>query len=150
MENIVRILLKQFLCQSDSIPQSVENAYDEWSSRRKVPDEAIFSGQLIASLAKLPSAFVMLDALDECSEETLQKVISLIHQIKHSGVNVFCTSRTHLISLEKELDNPTMIRIEAQDDDVRKYLTKRLSEEKRFSRIRGQILERLTDNIERT
>lgn len=92
----------------------------------------------------------MLDALDECSEESLQNVIDLIRRITTSGVNVFCTSRTHLINLEEQLGNPTMIRIEAHDDDVRKYLTSRLRKEKRFTRFSAKIIDRLTGNTERT
>ena len=120
------MLLKQILLHSDSIPHALENAYDEWCNRCKIPDEAIFSGQLIANFAAFPSAFVMLDALDECSEESIQSVIGLIRLIKTSGVNIFCTSRYHLINLEEQLENPTMIRIETRDEDVRMYLTSRL------------------------
>jgi hypothetical protein len=148
--NIVRMLLKQILVQSHSIPHALGNAYDDWYDRCKVPDEGIFSVQLIATFATFPSAFVMLDALDECSEESLQRVIDLIRRISGQGVNVFCTSRTHLINLKEQLENLTMVRIEAHDDDVRKYLTSRLRKEKRFTRFSEKIIEHLTSNIERT
>lgn len=123
------MLLKQVLVQSDSIPSGLETAYDEWRSRCKVPDNSAFTGQVIAACATFSSAFVVLDALDECSEESLESVIALIRRIKASGVNVFCTSRPHLVNLERQLENPTTVQICAYDDDVRKYLTKKLSKE---------------------
>lgn len=45
----------------------------------------------------------MLDALDECSSDTLNDIFIRVHEFKNSGVQVFCTSRPQILDLEDRL-----------------------------------------------
>ena len=147
-ENVVRILLKQLLLPSNLTPPDLESAYDEYCSHHKDPESAIFRQQLLSTSVSFSSVYVMLDALDECGSETLEDIIALIGLLRNSGVKVFCTSRTHLMNLNEQLDTSTIL-INAQDEDVRNYLNIRLNKEWRHDpRFREQIIIRLTTGAE--
>ena len=145
--NIVRALLMQVLQWSDVIPPPLEAAYKGSRDRHTIPTHAMFSQQLTAAFAGFSSAFLILDALDECGEENLKAVIDLIRHLSGSGVNVFCTSRTHLINLG-ELLQTRIINIEARREDVRSYLANRLSKENRFDGFANKINDRLSINAQ--
>lgn len=140
--NVIRVLLKQVLLQSDSIPLVLEEAYQSG----KALDESMFTAQLIAVFAAFPSSLIIFDALDECNEKILRGILNLIKRLTISGVKVFCTGRNHLTGLEKLLDNATVIQIHAHDEDVRNYLSEQLNKQARFSRHMGEIIESLTNN----
>ena len=76
----------------------------------------------------------MLDALDECKSETLEDTISLIYKLKDHGVRVFCTFRPNLINLGERLHIADIQSIDAHDEDVRNYLSKRLNKEWRHDK----------------
>jgi hypothetical protein len=148
-DHVVRTLLKQLLLPSDLIPHKLEASYDDCCSRLKNPDRAIFTGQLFSTATTFSSVYIMLDALDECTSETLTDIIPLIHQFKDAGIKVFCTSRPHL-HLQSRLETPSIIHsIHAHDEDVRNYLSMRLNKEWRHDeRFRELIIERLAKGAE--
>ena len=83
---VIRTLLKQLLLCSDLIPPDLEKVYDECRSRQKSPKGPFFTQQLSSTAPHFSSVHILLDALDECSHETLEDVIALILQIKNPNV----------------------------------------------------------------
>lgn len=141
IENVVRSLLKQLLIPVTLVPQVLESAYDEFCSQSIIPDTSTFLQQLISTCTHYSSVFIFLDALDECSSDTLDSVINLIRQLSRSGVKTFATSRPHLRNLPVELEKPLILQIEAQDDDVKNYLSVRLIKEWRYSeQLKSRII----------
>jgi len=136
-------LLKQVLLHSDVLPPDLETAYEEWSDRRRMPDATMFSRQLSDACSKFSSAFIILDALDECSGGTLEEIITLANDLSESQAKIFCTSRTHLVNLGERLQTE-LIHIEANSEDVISYLRNRLAKQKRFSGYTEMIIERLS------
>jgi len=88
----------------------------------------------------------MLDALDECSSATLEDTIALIHQFKNSRIKVFCTFRPILIDLRYRLDVPVIHVLGAHEEDIRNYLSIRLTREWRHDkRFLEKIMNRLVE-----
>ena len=125
---IVRTILKQLLVQLKTIPRDVEATYDDCCSRLKQPEKTFFVQQLLSMVARFGSVYVLLDALDECTDATLENIIHLICQLKDSEFKVFCTFRPNIITLSDKL-NVLVHTIHAHDEDVRNYLSIRLKKE---------------------
>jgi hypothetical protein len=146
---VVRTLLKQLLFSVDLIPRELENVYDERCSRLKSPDNEFLISQLLSTATKISNVFIMLDALDECSNETLEDMITLIHRFKHSGIKVLCTFRPILINLRDRLAVSDIYDISAHEEDVRNYLSIRLNKEWLHNKIFiPRIIDRLAQDVE--
>lgn len=143
-DNVVRTLLKQLLLPSNLIPRGLESLYDDRHHQHKKPEISKFSRQLLSISATFSSVYIMLDALDECSNDTLNDIFILVHELKNSGVKVFCTSRPQILDLEDRLQ-ARGISIDAKDEDVRNYLIIRVNKEWRHNKSHQEpIINRLT------
>lgn len=143
-EDVIRSLLKQILLPSKLIPRDIESIYEDFDIHHKHPDISIFTRQLLSISAKFSSIYIILDALDECSNETLNEILTFIQQFKNSGVRVFCTSRPHITNLGDNLET-SIVPIEADNEDVRNYLTIRVNQEWRHNEgFRARIIDQLT------
>lgn len=143
----MRTLLQQMLYSLDSIPPELEGVYDDCCSHKKqAPDTAYFTRQLLSTAANFLSVYIILDALDECTSGTFEDTINLIRQFKDSGIKVFCTFRPILINLGNRLDISTIHSIGAHDEDIRNYLSIRLSKDWRHDKcFLEKIIDRLTE-----
>jgi hypothetical protein len=146
---VVRTLLKQLLLPLDSIPRELEAAYYEYRSRLTVPDQIFFVRQLLSTAAAFSSTYIILDALDECSTQTLDNVVSLVRQCQDAGMNVLCTFRPTLMDIAARLNTSTIHSISAHNEDIRNYLSIRLNKEWPHNlRFIPQIIERLAAGAE--
>lgn len=128
----------------DTIPRDIEDRYNDCRSRSTHPDESYFVRQLLSSVSAFSSVHIMLDALDECTDKTLDYMITLIRQFKDFGIKVFCTSRD-IINLGDRLD-VRPISIGAHDTDIRNYLSTRLNKEWQHDmRFLEEIIDGLTE-----
>jgi hypothetical protein len=146
---VVRALLKQLLLPLDSIPRDLEAAYYEYLSRLKTPDQAFFLRHLLSTAATFSSTYILLDALDECTRQTLDNVVTLIRQFQDVRIKIFCTFRPILVDLGAQLNISTIHTISAHDEDIRNYLSIRLNKEWRHNpRFMQQIIDRLAEGAE--
>ena len=146
---MIRTLLKQLLCSLDSIPRELEKVYDDCSCSLKNPDKGFLTSQLISVAEKYPTVFIVLDALDECSKETFEDVITLIHRLKNSGIKVFCTFRPVFPDLGNRLSVLDIHTISAHEEDVRNYLLIQLSKKGRYNKnLTQKIIDRLAQGAE--
>jgi hypothetical protein len=143
-DNVIRTLLKQLLLPSNLIPRDLESLYDDCHCHHKNPEISIFTRQLLSISATFSSIYIMLDALDECSSDTLNDIFIIVRELKNSRVKVFCTSRPQILDLEDRLQTRS-IPIDAKDEDVRNYLTIRVNKEWRHNKCHQEpIINRLT------
>lgn len=101
---VVRTILKQLLLSLDVIPHDLGIVYNDCFSRSKTPEKAMFMRQLFSVASPFASVYIMLHALDERSDATLQDVIHLVCQLKDSAFKVFCIFRPKLITLGDQLN----------------------------------------------
>jgi len=146
---IVRTLLKQLLLPLDLISRELENVYDDCCSRSKRPDKEFLISQLLSTATRFSSVFFIFDALDECSKETLESMITLICEFKDSAIKMFCTFRPVFTNLANRLGVSDIYTISAQEEDVRNYLSRRLNKEWRHNKqFIPTIVDRLAQGAE--
>ena len=83
---------------------------------------------------KIPRIFIVLDALDECSEENGMRQTFLEEiQCLSSNVQILITSR-HSMFYQDEPYDEQVLNIVAQDEDIRNFLRKQIRREPRLVR----------------
>lgn len=119
------IVLRQFVeQQSGSIPESVLSLYDSHKAQGSRPTLEEISSTLFKTVRHLDRAFLVVDALDECSEETCKELLDEVRKLQMSTrLNFMATSRP---SLEQVFDGAMRLDIRAQESDIKCYLDDRL------------------------
>ena len=122
--NLVASLLKQLLQHQPTVSDDVKSSYGRHRKMGTHPtlDEAF--KLLQSEMHRYSQIFVVIDALDECSNENQarQNLLSKLHalQMSHS-VNLMMTSR-HIPDITQEFQNSLQLEIRANEEDVRGYL----------------------------
>jgi len=96
--------------------------------------------------------FVVLDALDEYSNEKSRASLIAALQSLHPNANLLVTSRPN-DTIRRLLEGKTQLEISAYDEDVQRYVIGRIDAEHRLSRhidkrrdLRAEIVETIVQN----
>jgi len=125
-EVLIRNLLAQVLLSQNLVPPRIVELYNDSLRRFAKPDSSTFKALFFSVVSRCSTIFVLLDALDECSDEIATEAMSFVREMKESGVEVLCTSRTNTDSIRTQLGGPTVVEVRARDVDVANYVTARL------------------------
>jgi hypothetical protein len=122
-ETIIRIVLKHLLYKLRTLPEAIEQLYNEFREKGKPADLSALTANLkILMRTKFEQVIFLFDALDEVTTQHSKKVMALIGQFHVVGAKVFCTSRINTAKVQEELGNPAMIVILANSEDVINYV----------------------------
>jgi hypothetical protein len=130
---LVGYLLKQACLLAGHIPQALERLYDEYirSRRSATTDELV---QILTDCFEDFQMYGIFDAFDECGEPAQKRALSLFPQLQQAGYRLLVSTRPHLsASLEKALDPPAILRIEADQGDLHGYVRQRVRETKNLN-----------------
>ncbi len=123
-EDLFASLLKQFVQEQPSIPDSVKTLYTRYKNKRTRPSLEEILRTLQSVVIVYSRVFIIIDALDECqvfSGCRQRLLLGLFDLQAKCGVNLFATSRP-ISSIEKEFEGKTILEIRAREEDVRRYL----------------------------
>jgi len=86
---------------------------------------------LKAKCRSLLTLFMVIDALDECFSESKDK---LLEELQGLGpkLRLLITSRPSIMDIGDYFQNVVHLEIRARNEDIKRYLTKRLQSESRF------------------
>ena len=124
IDGLLASLLKQLAGSQPSLPGSVKDLYDRYTTKQTPPSLDEIIGVLQSVAATYSRVFIIIDALDECqiSDGCRQRFLSgLFDLYTKCGANIFATSRP-ISSIEKEFEGSTILEIRASEEDVRRYL----------------------------
>jgi hypothetical protein len=80
--------------------------------------------------------FIIVDALDECSEDNDSRYKLLAELQNLPMARIFITSRPHITEVRDfRFDVMSELEIRASDDDIRKYTLERISTQSRIRRF---------------
>ncbi|KAL6407302.1 Ankyrin repeat-containing domain protein [Ilyonectria robusta] len=127
--HILEILLKQLVEKLPSVPPRVKEFY---ISNRERPAHSIplahVAKTLVSVLSFFSRTFVVIDALDECDD--VSNVLSEIFNLqRQTGANFIATSRPEA-RIKTQFEQFPSIEIRAVDEDLGRYLDKRISKHK--------------------
>ncbi|EPS37531.1 hypothetical protein H072_8751 [Dactylellina haptotyla CBS 200.50] len=126
LDHVFASLLRQLTQQlpSRSIPETVRSLYNKHKLKETRPSLDEIISNLSSVAAEYSKTFILMDALDECSE--VRGLFSQIHtQIlafqATTKANYFATSR-FIPDITKRFEKERTLEIRASDSDLRKYL----------------------------
>lgn len=152
--SMVRSLLSQFLDISARAPEALLSLYATCEGGHRQASEQQLLHALKDILAFLPAPYVVLDALDECSNR--DKLFDMLNEMKSWGyttMRVLVTSRKE-IDIEEEfedlvpLNSRTCLESHLVDRDIQTYVQERLAKDKSFKRWQRDL--EVQAEIERT
>ena len=121
--NIIGAILKRLV--GSEIPEDIRKAFKQ--GRR--PVLADLMRMLKIAIAKLPQAFICLDALDECLPGQLSQLLASLGDLvrESPGTRIFLTGRPHVGKVIQDYFTGVVgIPISPNEDDMRNYVEKRL------------------------
>lgn len=126
--------MKQLVQDQPLISLNIRNLFDAHVNKKTRPSPTELLGALKTEIGAFSKAFIIVDALDECSEDDnkranlLDTLLSLPKNVK-----LLVTSRP-LPTIQIDLEGIARLDIHADDKDVRMYVKGRIPREKRLAR----------------
>ena len=119
-------LLKQLSQRHPLFPECATRLYKDHERNRTRPSFDEISNALYSVIANCPRAFIIIDALDECSgtDRVLSRFMEELFRLQaKTGCSVFVTSRP-ILDIPKEFKSrgSSILEIRARDEDMRRYL----------------------------
>lgn len=152
--NLMGSLLKQLVQRHSNVPSRVIDLYEKYrnqDTRPKLEDVAHVLKAVIGSYLK---AFIVVDALDECTEDFGIRA-DLLKQLRSlpGNANLMITSR-YLSAIERELKGEMRLDVYAIGEDVARYVNGRIPQEYRLLRhveadptLRDDIVNTIVSNF---
>lgn len=141
-DRMIRSIIKQLYCQSHHAMVEVESLFSSCQDLQKPADIATLTITLQAIIGKSENTYIILDALDECSDVVdLLAVIQKIVEGNIPALHLLCTSRW-VTTVKETLQNLTtsdrMIQIQNKvvDMDISNYISHRLQNDPKLKRWR--------------
>ncbi|PCG99584.1 Hypothetical protein PENO1_002190 [Penicillium occitanis (nom. inval.)] len=129
IQDLLASLVKQLIQRQSVLPKAVVDMYRNHGKKNTRPRTDELASCLRSVASDLSTAFIVVDALDECAtdyglrEKLLQGIFTLQAQC---NINFLATSR-HLPEIMVEFDRQTWLEIRADPSDVKAYLRSQLS-----------------------
>ncbi|KAI9778250.1 MAG: hypothetical protein M1839_008274 [Geoglossum umbratile] len=129
--NLIASLLQQLVQKGSSIPKKVLSLYRDRT--RKPPTLNEFSKLLQSEIRRFSRVFVIIDALDECTDGdgTRGRFLAELRKLQ-PDIHLLVTSR-HMTIPERDFEEAMRVEIRARDEDVEKHLESRIGRESRLT-----------------
>ncbi|KAK3946180.1 hypothetical protein QBC46DRAFT_1825 [Diplogelasinospora grovesii] len=122
---VLSSLLGQLLEALPGMPQSVTERYEKDTSKEFPLHET--EKLLTEVVGMFGCVYLIIDALDECETTNRGRFLEPVTRLTKAGnVRLLVTSRPHIQDVNDRFEGQPSLRIEAQADDVRKYLYQEL------------------------
>lgn len=127
--NLMASLFQQLVRQQSGLSEDVTSLYSQHSRDGTRPSLLEYTKLLQAHIQRFSRVFIVVDALDECSENDDVRHLFL-DQLRYLSPNIslLVTSR-HIPSLDRALEDATTLEIRANDEDLRTYLQARIEDQ---------------------
>jgi hypothetical protein len=144
--HLIASLLKQLVQDCSVISDNVKSFYRSHQNRGTYPTLNDFIKALAAEVKTYAKVFIVVDALDECTESNGSRIKLLKALRSLAGpVNLMVTSRD-LPSIEQHLPEAQHLHIRATDDDVAKYVQSQLVDYPGLVSLRDTITKKVVEN----
>jgi hypothetical protein len=133
--NLVASLLRQLVQRRSVIPEELMAVYEKHKSKHTHPSLAEYSSLLQLVLRGFSQVFIVIDALDEYTEDdgTRDSFLTEIRKLQ-PDIHLLVTSRW-VPNIEHEFEESSRLEIRASDEDVKIYLEARVVKAARLQRL---------------
>ena len=130
--NLLSCLIRQLLVQKPhSAMREVAALYESHHSAGTSPSVVEYIKVLEAAVSRLAILYIVIDALDECSDEYGGRK-ALISELSRLKLRLLVTSRD-LPSIRRQLQNAIHLDVCAREDDILNYIDTRIDNSQQLS-----------------
>ena len=132
-ENILASLCMQALDEYVPMPDLLIKLHGSHNAKGTRPTLSDIRNVFFEVSKSVDTLYLVVDALDECSEQTR---IVVIRELKHwlSDCKVLVTTRP-IEDITQEFATGSLVQINAHDDDLKKYIQSRMAASSRLSTL---------------
>jgi hypothetical protein len=132
--NLIASLLKQLVQRNAVISEKIISLYNSHIKKQTPLMLEECSNLLKSEARRFSKVFMVIDALDECSESsgTRMSFLTEIQKLQPS-IHLLVTSR-YIPPIDREFEKASHVEIRASDDDIRRYIESRIERERRLLR----------------
>jgi len=147
-------MLQQLAQRRPHLSNEIQCLYDTHISKGTRPKVSEITQALQAEIRGLSNLFVVVDALDECSQSEDKRDQFLDELQKLTTSQVLITSRPHISNIPEYFDDVSSLEILATDDDIKIYIKERISKQNRLKlflqeepALRDAIIDGIIKNV---
>ena len=142
-------LSRQILSKGTDIPERITDIYE--SAKIDELELSIAKTIFLTACLEYSKVYLVLDALDECEDRYRKPALKFMSSLNgRVDVRILVTSRYHSVDIQSGFEGSPQLRIEAQNADLRQYLSQRIDDDPAAAMIedssRLQIIERIVSN----
>lgn len=153
---LLRAIVAQLLLQEGFIPETIKELYTQHGNGRQQPDTPTLISTILSLLQGCERLYLILDALDECSErETLLSLLSRLWNQDDGRINLLVTSRRERdleMGLRDLVTDIICVQDEVVGEDIKVHICSRLAADPKLNRwpddIRKEIEDALVEGAE--
>lgn len=120
--SLLAAVLRQLAERRTLLPASVKELYDLHNADKTYHSFDEISSVLTETIRSYSRVYVVVDALDECSEKSCGELLSSLQDLqKKTGVKLLATSR-HTVPFRQYFEECAMLEIKANESDVKAVL----------------------------
>ncbi|KAE8141248.1 hypothetical protein BDV38DRAFT_279154 [Aspergillus pseudotamarii] len=123
-DDLFASLLSQLALEESPIPLSISKLYNRHHQGRARPSLREISNELYSTIAKYSTVFIVIDALDECRDNTTRKILlSELFQLQQiTDIRLMLTSRPNISP-----EHHSVLDIHADEKDIQQYLRRQMN-----------------------
>ena len=130
--NLLSCLVRQLLIQKpQSVLREAAALYESHHSAGTSPSVVEYINVLEAAVSRLATLYIVIDALDECSDEHGGRK-TLISELSRLKLQLLVTSRD-LPSIRRQLQDAIHLDVFAREDDILNYIGTRIANSEQLS-----------------
>lgn len=128
IHGLLSALLRQFVSKSNLIPNCIIQLHQLCQKQQRRPTQEELEGSFISIASSHDGSFLIIDAIDELTEDTRRRLLSWLHQARNKApIRCLITSRP-LPGISQHFVDDLQLEIRANKTDIELNLHKRLDE----------------------
>lgn len=133
-KNLINSLIQQLIQRGSLIPEALRSLYDQSRNQGRPPLQAELLDILYQVVSGVSTVFFVIDALDESREDdgTRSMLTTKLRELLPNARFVYTSRR--LTEIERQFEGCFHLEIRATNEDIRRHLESRISEEPRLSK----------------
>jgi Cdc6-like AAA superfamily ATPase len=148
-------ILRQIFESQSSVSSAIRKIYAAHILRGTHPSLEDYSTLLRSEVERYSTVYVVIDALDECSNRDDARLLLLTELRKlQPKLRLLVTSRSYISDMHRLFPNTGRLEIWAAEEDIKQYLAVKISRERRLNdhveadpRLKDDIIAAIVENV---
>lgn len=126
--HLLELLLRQIILRTGFIPHQLQRLYEKGKQSRSSISITVVESLIGSCIASRPRAFIVIDALDECSASARSCLLGVIHRLQgESQLRVLSTSQ-RIDAIEMSVKPDVVKPIRASEHDLETHINENVAE----------------------